>query len=64
VVNIQFTDDDYNTWSNGRQVVMSTPRPIIYQTGQSRRRALLITSFDSKPLALEEIEFTNIEQGE
>lgn len=63
-INVQFTDDDYNTWSPIRTVDMSTPRPILYQNGQSRRRAILITQFDANPRALEYIEFPNVEQGE
>ena len=62
-VDVQFTDDDYNTWSAKRSVDMNTSRPILYRNGASRRRAITLTQLDDKPRAIEFIEFQGVEQG-
>lgn len=59
---ISYSDDDYQSFSNGRVVDMSTARPVLYRNGQGRRRAFQYQQVDENPLRLEAIEVT-YEQG-
>jgi hypothetical protein len=42
-VTIQWSDDDYKTWSAARTLTFNADLPAIYQLGQFRRRAFKIT---------------------
>ncbi len=57
-VTISWTDDDYQTYSTGVVVDMSTSRPGIPRMGSFRRRAHKITHTDNMPLRLEAFELT------
>lgn len=59
---IRHTDDDYQTWSNYRQVNMSNQRPALFQCGATRRRAWEISHYDDCPLRLAYLEL-DVEQG-
>ena len=56
VVNVRYTDDDYNTWSNYRQIDMSVAKPAAYALGSFKRRAYEILYTGNKPLRLEAME--------
>ena len=62
---IYYYDDDYHNVGGGRLVVLSDPRPVLYQCGSARRRAWMITCSDPIPLRLKalEIEFDIGEMG-
>lgn len=53
---IRHTNDDYQTWSNYRQVDLSKSRPQVYQCGQARRRAWEFLCTDDAPLRLDAAE--------
>jgi hypothetical protein len=55
---ISTADDDYQTYSTGRTVDMTTPRPVLYRNGASRRRAWKYEQTDSNAMRLEAIEVT------
>jgi hypothetical protein len=57
---IRHTEDDYNSWSNYRQVDLSKPRAQLYQCGQTRRRAWEFLCTDDVPLRIDsaEIDFS------
>lgn len=61
-IQIQYSDDDYQTWSAARTVDMNTERPVLYRNGSSRRRAIRAIQDDSNPMRLEALEQT-FEQG-
>ena len=68
VMQVRYTSDDYNTWSNYRGVDLNKDRPQVHQVGASRRRAWEFFSTDNQPIRLEaaEIDFSlgGLEQGE
>jgi len=49
---VRHTDDDYQTWSNYRNVDLSLVRPQLYQLGAARRRAWQFLCTDAVPLRL------------
>lgn len=53
---IRHSEDDYNSWSNYRQVNLNAPRSQIYGTGQARRRAWEFLCTDPAPLRLDSAE--------
>lgn len=53
---IRHTSNDYQTWSTYRTVVLSLTRPILYQLGESRRRAWEILITDNIPVRLDALE--------
>lgn len=61
-ISIRHTDDDYQTWSAYRTVDMTKKRPIAYQWGYFKRRALDIWSTVNLPIRLEAME-PNIVEG-
>lgn len=61
-LDVQFTDDDYNTWSTARTISLNQPKPIIWQLGVSRRRALQISTTSDRPVRIQELELA-VKQG-
>ena len=61
---LRYTSDDYRGWSNFRTVSLTANRPILYQLGNSRRRAWELLSLSNTPLRLTclEVNFTIGEQ--
>ena len=59
---IEFSDDDYQTWSTPRAVDMADGRPAMFRNGASFRRAYRITQNDGNPIRWEALEQV-IEQG-
>ena len=55
---ITFSDDDGFTYSATRTVDISTPRPVLYQNGVSRRRTIKFDLTDTVPIRLEDYELT------
>ena len=55
-VTLEWTDDDYRTWSNPRTIQLSTYLPVTRRLGKFRRRAFRITHTDNTPLRLEGME--------
>lgn len=55
-VSVDWSDDDYRTWSTARTLQLSTTFPFIRNLGQFRRRAFRITHTDNTPLRLEGVE--------
>lgn len=47
---IQYSDNDYATFSTGRTVDLSQDRPALFNNGSSRRRAFLYTQNDANPM--------------
>ena len=57
-VTVKWSDDDYNTWTSGRDVDMVyTSRPRLTRLGAFRRRAFDLKHTASQPLRLEAMEF-------
>jgi len=52
VMNVRHTEDDYNSWSNYRQVDLNKTRAQIYQGGAARRRAWEFLCTDNQPIRL------------
>lgn len=61
-IDMTFSDDDYNTWSTARTISMNQERPILWQLGSSRRRALQLTSTSNAPIRIQELELA-VKQG-
>lgn len=59
-VSFYWTDDDYQTWSNEKQINMNDDFPAFQRLGSFRRRAFKFKHVLDKPLRLEsvEVEFT------
>lgn len=53
---IRHTDDDYNNWSQYRNVDLNTNRSVLYQNGSFRRRAYEFFNTDDVPLRLQACE--------
>jgi hypothetical protein len=53
---IRHTDDDYNNWSQYRNVDLSATRSVLYQNGNFRRRAYEFFCTDNQPLRLQTLE--------
>ena len=53
---IRHTDDDYNNWSQYRNVDLSAMRSVTYQNGSFRRRAYEFFCTDNQPLRLQACE--------
>ena len=54
--NIQWSDDDYRTWSAIRQVTFNYNFPVVTQLGSFRRRAFRITYNSPTPIRLDGME--------
>jgi hypothetical protein len=59
---VQWSDDDYNTWSNPYTLNMNATYPTITQMGYSRRRAFQFTYQQPYPLRLEGFEVDIIQE--
>lgn len=55
-ITVQWSDDDYNTWSVGRTLQLNTDIPAIHQLGMFRRRAFKFTYSAPYPIRIEGIE--------
>jgi hypothetical protein len=53
---IRHTDDDYNNWSQYRNVDLNATRSVLYQNGNFRRRAYEFFCTDNQPLRLQALE--------
>lgn len=53
---VRHTDDDYNNWSQYRNVDLNANRSVLYQNGSFRRRAYEFFSTDDVPLRLQACE--------
>lgn len=53
---VRHTDDDFSSWSSYRQVQLVNARPVIFQCGQSRKRAYEFYHNDSLPIRLHSAE--------
>jgi hypothetical protein len=60
-VNVKWTDDDYQTWSNTKQIGLDDSFPNFARGGAFRRRALNIQHTLNLPLRLESFETTYYE---
>ena len=57
VMQVRHTEDDYDNWSQYRNVDLSLQKPCLYQLGRFRRRAYEFLYTGYKPLRLEKVEF-------
>ena len=53
---LEWSDDDYRTWSSPRTIQLSTQLPVTRRLGKFRRRAFRLTHTDNTPLRLEGME--------
>lgn len=56
-ITLQWSDDDYNTWSSGRSIPINTNMPTIHQLGAFRRRAFRLTYAQALPFRMESAQF-------
>jgi hypothetical protein len=61
-ISVQFSDDDYNTWSTARILELNADYPTITRLGLSRRRAWKFTFVQPFPLRLESFEVDIIQE--
>jgi hypothetical protein len=54
---IEWSDDDYQTWTTPRSIPISDTMPTIHQLGQFRRRAFKLTYSQPYPIRVESAEF-------
>ena len=57
VMQVRHTEDDYENWSQYRNVNLNLQKPCLYQLGRFRRRAYEFLYTGYKPLRLEKVEF-------
>jgi len=57
VMQVRHTEDDYNTWSQYRNVNLNLQKPCLYQLGRFRRRAYEFLYTGNNPLRLEKVDF-------
>ena len=55
-ISLQWTDDDYQTWSNVKTIDLVDTLPAFFRLGQFRRRAFRIRHSNNMPLRLESLE--------
>lgn len=53
---VRYTNNDYQTWSDWRDLNMNLVKPQLSRLGQGRRRSFDILHLDNKPLRLQAIE--------
>lgn len=56
LLNVKWSDDNYETFSSGRVIDMSKPRPALVNMGYFRRRAFKFTTTSDVPMRLEGME--------
>jgi hypothetical protein len=61
ILNLQWTDDDYATWSNIKQISLSDDYPAFHRLGVFRRRAFKLSHSSNAPLRLESLEVEYVE---
>jgi hypothetical protein len=61
-ITVQWSDDDYNTWSSGTTLQLNGSYPTIIQLGYSRRRAFMFTYQQPYPLRMESFELDIIQE--
>lgn len=61
-MDVRWSDDDYQTWSTSRTISMNQERPILWQLGAARRRAVQLSSLSDAPIRLQELEVA-VKQG-
>jgi hypothetical protein len=57
VMQVRHTEDDYNTWSQYRNLNLNLQKPCLYQLGRFRRRAYEFLYTGNNPLRLEKVDF-------
>jgi hypothetical protein len=57
VMQVRHSEDDYNTWSQYRNIDLNLQKPCLYQLGRFRRRAYEYLYTGNNPLRLEKVEF-------
>ena len=57
VMQVRHTEDDYNTWSQYRNINLNLQKPCLYQLGRFRRRAYEYLYTGNNPLRLEKVDF-------
>jgi hypothetical protein len=57
VMQVRHTEDDYNTWSQYRNINLNLQKPCLYQLGRFRRRAYEFLYTGNNPLRLEKVDF-------
>ena len=62
-ISVQYSDDDYNTWSTARTLDLNNIHNFLHRLGSFRRRAFRLMHTVNTPLRLEAIE-VEIEQGD
>lgn len=55
-ITLQWTDDDYKTWSNEKTISLSDSFPAFHRLGAFRRRAFKLKHSSNNPLRLESLE--------
>lgn len=55
-LSVEWSDNDYRTWSTARSLQLSSELPCIRRLGKFRRRAFRLTHTDNTPLRLEGME--------
>lgn len=60
-ISLQWTDDDYNTFSNVKTISLSDDFPAFHRLGSFRRRAFKLSHSANQPLRLESLECTYTE---
>lgn len=55
-ITLEWSDDDYRTWSNPRSIQLSTYLPVTRRLGKFRRRAFRLTHTGNVPVRLEGME--------
>jgi hypothetical protein len=57
VMQVRHTEDDYDNWSQYRNIDLNLQKPCLYQLGRFRRRAYEFLYTGYQPLRLEKVEF-------
>lgn len=57
VMQVRHTEDDYNNWSQYRNINLNLQKPCLYQLGRFRRRAYEFLYTGLNPLRLEKVDF-------
>ena len=56
-ITVEYSDDDYITWSTARTLDMSKSNPTLYSLGSFKRRAFRLKSSANTPIRIEGMEF-------
>lgn len=60
-IGLQWSDDDYRTWSNVKTISLTDDFPAFHRLGTFRRRAFKLTHSSNNPLRLESLEVQYLE---